>query len=61
MHNTMVIENFNSKQDISYKTKIKIYINMIKPDFKMHNICTIYTYLSMIIARYWNQSLFIIK
>ena len=43
------------------KTKVKIYKNMIKPDFKMHTIYIICTYLNIIIARYWNESLFIIK
>ena len=52
MHNTMIIENFNSKQDISNrKSTIKIYKDMKKPDLK--KIHSIY-----IIARYRNQVLF---
>ena len=54
MQNTMVVENFNSEQDISNrkKNKVKIYKNMIKSDLKMHTIYIVYTYLNIIIARY---------
>ena len=58
MQNTLVVENFSSKQDISNRkiNEVKIYKNMIRPDVKI-TIYIIYTYLNSIIARYRNQSL----